>query len=144
MKDITGLPRPNSTLLDYPLLWLQTQQYYPAPELLFLVSITRCQCVHALCRRGSAAFVTGRQQSPWESPMDSSRSPHSLPCCNITAATVLLAQWIAGDWLGLFLPTSPQFLNTSRNGDSTTSLGSCASLLFLRGNFFLISNLNLP
>ena len=42
--------------------------------------------------------------------------------------------------------TSRQFLNTSRNGDSSTSLGSlfqCSSPLSEK-KFFLISNLNLP
>ena len=41
--------------------------------------------------------------------------------------------------------TSPQFLNTSRDGDSTTSLGSlchCSTALSEK-KFFLISNLNL-
>ena len=42
--------------------------------------------------------------------------------------------------------TSTCFLNTSRDGDSTTSLGSlCQCLTTLsEKNFFLISNLNLP
>ena len=42
-----------------------------------------------------------------------------------------------------FLATSPQFFNTSRDGDSTTSLGSlCQCITTLLDNkFFLISNL---
>jgi len=42
--------------------------------------------------------------------------------------------------------TSKWFLNTSRDGDSTTSLGSlfqCLTTLSVK-KFFLISNLNLP
>jgi len=42
--------------------------------------------------------------------------------------------------------TSKCFLNTSRDGDSTTSLGSpfqCLTAL-LEKNYFLVSNLNLP
>jgi len=42
--------------------------------------------------------------------------------------------------------TSTQFLNPSRDGDSTTSLGSLVQGLTTVSvkNFFLISNLNLP
>ena len=42
--------------------------------------------------------------------------------------------------------TSKRFLNASKDGDSTTSLGSlfqCLTILSVK-KFFLISNLNLP
>ena len=46
----------------------------------------------------------------------------------------------------MFLGTTPpHFLSTSRNGDSTTSLGSlCQCTTTLREKFFLTSKLNLP
>lgn len=68
MKDITGLPRPNSTLsglftavVSNELSSITQQLLGCAAVLLFPVSITGCQCVAVLCRRGPAVLVTGHQ-----------------------------------------------------------------------------------
>ena len=54
--------------------------------------------------------------------------------------------YISFSKIGYLSTTSKWFLNTSRDGDSTTSLGSLFQCLttLSANNFFLISNLNLP